>query len=373
MSLRHSHRWFVLSTLLALLASSLLADDVPPDVKQAIADLSSDVFLTREKASDKLLAAGAAAIAPLEAAAAQGELETTARALAVLEQLTVGAKERAAQDAALAAIQRLASAKAPGVASRAAALVDAIAELRRTQAIARLADLGAKFESQSLLIGPGFLPANQTLEIGPEWRGEDDDLKLMAAITDLQAVSLSGDRVTDAWLEHLSALPALRSLKLKKTKVTAAGIERLKELKELYVLDFLYFPVDDEAIRPLAGMRQLSVIRLYGTKVSKEAAAKLAADLPTTKIDLRRGGFLGIGIEPHPLGCIISRVEGKSVAARAGLEPGDVILSIGGEKPSSFEELTKVIGRFEPGEEVPLQLYRDGERETVKIKLGEWD
>jgi S1-C subfamily serine protease len=120
-------------------------------------------------------------------------------------------------------------------------------------------------------------------------------------------------------------------------------------------------------------MRQLSGIKLYGTKVSKEGGAKLAAALPTTKVDVRRGGFLGIGIEPHPLGCVIIRVESKSVAARAGLEPGDVILSISGERPASFEELTKVIARFEPGEDVALQLYRDGERETLKVKLGEWE
>jgi len=370
--LRHDRYPLIAAVLLAVL-SPLLAGDVPADVKQAIDDLSSDVFLTREKASGKLLAAGEAAIAPLEAAAARGELETTARALGVLEQFVVDAADGTARDAAHAAIQRLAAVQQPGVATRAAILLEAIAELRRTQAIARLSDLGAKFESQTLLIGPGFLPADQILEIGPEWRGEDDDLKLLAAITDLQVVSLSGDKVTDAWLEHLTAIPALRSLKLKKTKVTAAGIARLKEFKELYVLDFLYFPVDDEAIQLLAGMRQLSIIRLYGTKVSKEGAAKLAAELPTTKIDVRRGGFLGIGIEPHQLGCIISRVEGKSMAAKAGLEVGDVILSINSEKPGSFEELAKLIGRFEPGEEIALQLYRDGERETLKVKLGEWE
>jgi hypothetical protein len=364
------HYWLIV-TLLALLSSWVLADAVPADLSQAIDDLSSDVFLTREKASDKLLAAGAAAIAPLEAAAARGELETMARALAVLEQLAVDSKEESVRDAALAAVQRLSISELPRVASRAEALVEAIAELRRTQAIAHLTALGATYTDRPQLIGSGILP--HLLEIGPDWRGEDSDLKVLAAISDLQAVSLSSDKVTDAWVEHLTAIPALQYLKLKKTKVTARGIARLKQFKELNAVDLLYFPVDDEAIRPLAEMRQLSIIRLYGTKVSKEGAAKLAADLPTTKIDVRRGGFLGIGIEPHPLGCIISRVEAKSMAAKAGLEPGDVILSIGGEKPGSFEELTKVIGRFEPGDEVALQLYRDRERETLKVKLGEWE
>lgn len=372
MLLRRRHL-SLLAVLLAMLSSALHAQDDLPGLNRAIDDLSSDAFLIREKASDKLLAAGAAAIAPLEAAASRGELETTARALAILEQLAVDAKESAAREAALAAVKRLASSTTPGVASRATALVDAIAELRRSQAIARLEGLGAKFKYEPLLVGPAILPTAYLLEIGADWRGESDDLKALALIDDLQAVSFSGDQVNDVWLEHLTTVSGLRSLKLKKTKVTAAGIERLKQFKELYEVAFFYCAVDDEAIRALADMPQLSMVKLFGTKVSKEGAAKLAADLPTTRIDVRRGAFLGIGIEPHPLGCIIIRVEAKSVADRAGLEPGDIIYSIAGDRPGSFEELTKVIARFEPGEEVPLQLYRDGDRETLKVKLGEWE
>lgn len=373
MSLQPVHHCWAAVLLLAVLSRQLPAQEVAPGIQQAIADLSSDVFLTREKASEKLLAVGSAAIEPLEKTAAKGELETTARALAVLEQFAVEGETPAVQEAAVAAIKRLAATAAPIVGPRATQLAAQIAELRKTQAIARLVELGAKLQSQSLLIGPGFLADAQMLEIGPDFRGELDDLKSLTLIDDLKAVSLSGEKITDAWIEQITAVTALQSLKLKKTKVTAAGIEKLKQLKELYVLDCLYFPVDDEAIRPLADMRQLSLVRLYGTKVSPAAAAKLTADLPTTKIDVRRGGFLGIGIEPHPLGCIISRVEGKSMAAKAGLEPGDIILSIAGERPGSFEELTKVIGRFDAGQEIELQLYRDGEREKMKIELGEWE
>lgn len=359
--------------LLAALSSPGLAQDVAADLQAAIDNLASDSFLTREKASDKLLAAGRSAIAPLEAAAAQGELEKTARSLAVLEQLAVDAQDSTVRDEAVAAITRLSTSQLPTVATRAAALATAIVEVRRSQAIDRLEKLGAKFTNQTVVIGAGFLPAAHSLEIGPDWRGTDHDLQALGLIADLRVVSFSGEQVNDVWLKHLTPIKSMQWLKLKKTKVTAAGIEHLKQFKELYAVDFMYFSVDDAAVRPLAEMPQLSLVRLFGTQVSDEGAAKLATDLPTTKIDIRRGGFLGIGIEPHPLGCQISRVEPTSSAARAGLEPGDVILSIAGERPGSFEELTKVIGRFAPAKEIEIELYRRGNREKLKIKLGEWE
>jgi hypothetical protein len=359
--------------LVLSLATLSQAEDTPPEVLQAIADLDSDAFLTREKASETLLAAGAAAIKPLEAATGNSELEAAARAMAVLEQLAVEGNGVAVREAAVAAVTRLAATGKAGIASRATTLLEAIAEIRRSEAVDRLTRLGAKFNTKQMLIGPAFLPAAYAVEIGPEWRGEEDDLKLLALLDELRMVTFSGDKVTDAWLTEVAAVPSVQSLKIKKAKVTSAGIEQLKRLKELYVLELYYFGIDDAVLRPLADMRQLSVVRLYGTKVSKEGGAKLAFDLATTKIDIRRGGFLGIGVEPHPLGCMIMRVEEKSVAAKAGLSEGMVLTSISGERPTSFEDLTRMIGRFEPGQEITLQIYSSGDRETLKLKLGEWE
>lgn len=345
------------------------AEEESAKLQQAIAELSSDTFLIREKASDRLFAAGEQAIPELETAAAQRELETTIRALQVLESLAVAAKAEATRDSALAAVQRLADAKV----GRAETVLTAITLARRAQAIAHLQGLGATVNDQPVFIGAGFLPAEFSIEIGPGWRGQNADLKQLTNISDLRVLSLQGEQVDDAWLAHVAAVPTLQSIKLKRVKVTAAGLEQLRALKELFAIDLLYFPLDDAAAGPLTQMPQLSAIRLFDTKLSKEAAAKLALDMPNTKIDVRRGGFLGIGVERHPLGCFITRVEPKSVAALAGISAGDIILSIGGERPVDFQDLSAIIGKYGPGEEVTLELYRDDEREMLKIKLGEWE
>ena len=351
------------------LPSITTAAEPPVEVKQAIAELASDTFLVREKASDRLFAAGELAIPGLEAAGGQGELETTIRALQVLESLAVAAKTDATRDAALAAVQRLAETRV----GRAEVVLAAITQARRAQAIAHLESLGAIIHDQPIFVGAGFLPAEFSIEIGPGWRGQNEDLKQLTKINDLRVLSLQGEQVDDAWLTHVAAVSTLQSIKLKKVKVTAAGLEQLRALKELFALDLLYFPLDDAAAGPLTQMPQLSSIRLFDTQVTKAAAAKLAADLPNTKIDVRRGGFLGIGVERHPLGCFVTRVEPKSVAALAGVSPGDIILSIAGERPVDFQNLTAIIAKYRPGEEVTLELYRDDEREMLKLKLGEWE
>jgi S1-C subfamily serine protease len=144
-------------------------------------------------------------------------------------------------------------------------------------------------------------------------------------------------------------------------------------LKELFIVEIYYTPLDDDAVGHFRGMRQLSTLRIFGGEISQESGERLAADLPTTKVDLRRGGFLGIGVQGHPLGCIIINVQPRSAADEAGIEIGDVILSIGGKNVRSFEELTAEIAKYKPGEEIAMELFRGGDREPLKIKLGEWE
>ena len=52
-------------------------------------------------------------------------------------------------------------------------------------------------------------------------------------------------------------------------------------------------------------------------------------------------------------------------------EGGDVITAIDGNKVNTSDDLAGAIAGKQPGDSVELEYYRDGERETVEIELGE--
>jgi S1-C subfamily serine protease len=58
-------------------------------------------------------------------------------------------------------------------------------------------------------------------------------------------------------------------------------------------------------------------------------------------------------------------------AEDAGLQPGDRVVAADGQPIDSPEELTGLIGSKQPGDEVELELVRDGETETITVTLGE--
>lgn len=85
-------------------------------------------------------------------------------------------------------------------------------------------------------------------------------------------------------------------------------------------------------------------------------------------------GFLGVnGTQPQngQVGVLIAEVTTGSAANDAGLLVGDVVQSVDGAPVIAFEELAGLIQTSFPGEEIELDLIRDGERITVRVVLGE--
>jgi S1-C subfamily serine protease len=50
---------------------------------------------------------------------------------------------------------------------------------------------------------------------------------------------------------------------------------------------------------------------------------------------------------------------------------GDVITKVAGKPVQNSAELADVIAGFKPGDEVPLEIHRDGGTKEIKVKLGE--
>lgn len=70
-------------------------------------------------------------------------------------------------------------------------------------------------------------------------------------------------------------------------------------------------------------------------------------------------------------GVDITEVVGKSPAFKSGMKKGDLIVSLGGEKIKTTEDLAKVLTKFQPGERPSCRFFR-GERLNIeKVELKE--
>ena len=71
-----------------------------------------------------------------------------------------------------------------------------------------------------------------------------------------------------------------------------------------------------------------------------------------------------------PAGALVSSVENGSPAARAGLEPGDVILALNGKPIQTSGELPPLVANIRPGETARLQVWRKGGTRDIEVKVG---
>lgn len=69
-------------------------------------------------------------------------------------------------------------------------------------------------------------------------------------------------------------------------------------------------------------------------------------------------------------GALIAKILPGSPAERAGLQAGDIVLSLDGGEIRSSGDLPVMVGAITPGKEVSLGVWRKGEEITIKVKLG---
>ena len=97
-----------------------------------------------------------------------------------------------------------------------------------------------------------------------------------------------------------------------------------------------------------------------------------------------RRGYLGVlpaamtpqlaaqlGIDPEVKGIILRQVLPGSAADDAGLEAGDIILSMDGQALRNIGELSKFLISHQPGDTMNMTLLRDSEELIASITLGE--
>jgi putative serine protease PepD len=80
--------------------------------------------------------------------------------------------------------------------------------------------------------------------------------------------------------------------------------------------------------------------------------------------------YLGLTSAGGPSGVEVQAVEPGGPAARAGLEPGDRVVSVGGRQVSEPGDVADAIDGRDPGDTVTVKVERDGRRESIDVELG---
>jgi serine protease Do len=93
-------------------------------------------------------------------------------------------------------------------------------------------------------------------------------------------------------------------------------------------------------------------------------------------------GWIGVQIQPvtsdiadslglkKAAGALVSEPQHDSPAAKAGIESGDVIMSVDGTPVRDAHELARRIGTMNPGTTIKLGLFHEGQEKTVTLTLG---
>jgi len=72
-------------------------------------------------------------------------------------------------------------------------------------------------------------------------------------------------------------------------------------------------------------------------------------------------------------GVLVSQVQKNSPAARAELQPGDVIEKFDGKDVDSPKALSRMVADSGPSSKIQLTINRDGKRRDIRVLLGEAD
>jgi len=74
---------------------------------------------------------------------------------------------------------------------------------------------------------------------------------------------------------------------------------------------------------------------------------------------------------PKTQGALISGVEPGSPADKAGLKSGDVVLGVNGKEVTQLGQLSGEIAGMKPGSSAKLDVWRNGARTNVDVKVGQ--
>src|SRR5262249_27050705 len=85
-----------------------------------------------------------------------------------------------------------------------------------------------------------------------------------------------------------------------------------------------------------------------------------------------REGYQDFGLKTR-MGAIVATVIPGGAAAKAGMEPGDVIVQYNGRPIQNNDELVKMVVATKPSTSVPVKVMRNGQEKTLSVTVEELD
>jgi serine protease Do len=119
-----------------------------------------------------------------------------------------------------------------------------------------------------------------------------------------------------------------------------------------------------------------------GFAIPSNTVRELLPQLRTGKITR---GRIGVSVAPVPAnavdefglkdrsGAVVASVSGGGAAAKAGLEPGDVVIAFNGKPVKDRDALVQMVVATRPGTTVPIRIVRDKQERTLSITVEELD
>ena len=272
-------------------------------------------------------------------------------------------------------------------------------------------------------IGRGATSTNWTfIEIGEGWTGDANDLKRLSEIHTLRALRFRHQNLTASELDLISSLeplqhlgivksvfvgnnsvasldlpPGLSSLELgdmnineevtdwlmtmtvanltiEKCTLDPQAAKSFRELQQLVTLDLRRIRIDGKMFRSLAEISTLKRLNLSVCKFLGEDFRTFARIRPRIAV-FNPVSFLGVQAQPTIGGaenwtCEIEMVVPESAADVAGVRAGDIIKAVNDDPVVTFQDLRMYISQHEVGEEMKLDIERDGEDIVLTAKLG---
>ena len=115
-----------------------------------------------------------------------------------------------------------------------------------------------------------------------------------------------------------------------------------------------------------------------GFAIPSDTATNIANQLISTG-KVTESSRAALGITAHttvnsngqPAGVAISTVTAGGAAAKAGLQPGDIITKVAGHETPTQGTLTAVLANLKPGQQVEVTYIRGTASHTTKVTLGQ--